>query len=367
MRLRSRVVTFGEVMGRVTPPGLLRFSQAVPGPLELTFGGAEVNVAAAIAFLGGEASFVTALPRNGLADACVRHLRGIGIDTRHVLRTDDGRLGLYFLETGANQRGGSVLYDRDGSSMMRAPADAYDWPSVFEGAAWFHVTGITPSLSAGAADATRQAVLAARAAGATVSCDLNYRKKLWTWRPGTRPRDLAEETMRALLPSVDLVVANEEDAAMVLGIHAAGTDVEAGRLDVEAYRSVASEIAAQFPNVWRVAITLRESVSASHNNWGAMLYEVPTQVARFAPLDADGAYRPYEIRDIVDRVGAGDSFAGALIYALLTDGLSDTATALRFATAASCLKHSVWGDFSHVSRGEVEALMAGDATGRVRR
>jgi len=365
--LSARVVTFGEVMGRINPPGFRRFAQSLPGAVEFTFGGGEINVAVAVAALGGEAAFVTVLPRNPMADACVAHLRGLGVDTRTIVRSDTGRLGLYFLETGASQRGGAVTYDRDGSAIALAPPDAYDWPAALEGARWFHVTGITPAISASAARATLDAVRTARASGVSVSCDLNFRKKLWNWEPGVKPRDLAERTMREILPFVDLVVANEEDAAMVLSIHAEDTDVEAGKLDVAAYRAVARTIAEQFPNVSRVAITLRESVSASHNNWGGMLYDAASGQAHFAPLGPDGAYRPYEVRDIVDRVGAGDSFSGALLFALSTPELASPDVAVRFAVAASCLKHTHPGDFLCVTRAEVEALMGGSGSGRVNR
>lgn len=361
------IVTFGEIMGRIAPPGYQRFAQALPGVMEFTFGGGEANVAVSLALLGADARFVTALPINPIADACVHLLRGLGVDTASVMRTAAGRLGLYYLETGANQRASNVVYDRDGSSLMLTPADAYDWPAVFQGADWFHITGITPALCTYTAQATLQAVQAAKAAGLMVSCDLNFRKKLWNWQPGINPRVLAEQTMRQVLPYVDVVIANEEDAAQVLGIHAAGTDVEAGQLDVTAYRDVAAQLVAQFSNVSHVAITLRESISATHNNWGGMLYEAATGVAFLAPLNGAGDYAPYEIRHIVDRVGGGDSFAAGLIFALHTDALRDPASAIHFAVAASCLKHSIIGDFNYATRREIETLMAGQVSGRVQR
>ena len=359
----ARVVTFGEVMGRLAPPGHLRFQQAMPGTLDMTFAGAEANVAVSIARLGGEASFVSALPEGPLADACIETLRRWGVDTRSTVR-GEGRLGLYFLETGANQRPGRVVYDRDGSAIALAPAEAYAWDEALRGASWFHVSGITPAISRRAADATLAAVRAARASGATVSCDLNFRKKLWRWEKGTPPRELAERTMRQVLAHVDLVIANEEDAAMVLSIEARETDVEAGRLAVDAYPEVAREIERQFPQVSRVAITLRESISASHNDWGAMVHDARRDSASFAPLSG-GEYAPYEIRDIVDRVGAGDAFAAALIFAFLTPELSEPARAVSFAAAASCLAHSIVGDFNLTTRDEVEALLRGGGSGRV--
>lgn len=365
--MSGAIVAFGEVMGRINPPGFQRFSQVLPGMVELTYGGGEINVLVSLARFGANVRFVTALPAGPLADACVAHLRGLGVDTTHIVRTKAGRMGLYFLETGANQRAGSVVYDRDGSSVMLLPAGTYDWAAAFQGACWFHVTGITPALSERAAEATLYAVHAAKAAGLTVSCDLNFRKKLWRWDADLAPRVLAERTMRSILPYVDVVIANEEDADQVLSIRAEDTDVEAGKLDVAGYERVAREIVRQFPNVTHVAITLRESISASHNNWGAMLYVASAGRSWLAPTDAQGHYTPYEIRSIVDRVGGGDSFAAGLIYGLTTPGWDEPERAIQFAVAASCLKHSIPGDFNYVTREEVEALAAGQASGRVRR
>lgn len=360
----AKVVTFGEIMGRMAVPGFLRFKQALPGTIDVTFAGAEANVAASLSMLGARAAFVTALPTNAIADACVASLRTLGIDTQHIVQTGEGRLGLYFLETGANQRPSHVVYDRSWSSMSLTSADRYDWPAIFDGADWLHVTGITPSISRTAAEATLAAVESAKAAGLTVSCDLNFRKKLWRWDESVPPGELAEKTMRQVLPNVDLVIANEEDCAAVLGIHAAQTDVEAGELKIDSYPDVARRLVAQFANVSKVGITLRESISASHNNWGAMLYCADEDRACFAPLQG-GAYRPYEIRNIVDRVGGGDSFAAGLIFALTTPELSDAQTTIQFATAASCLAHSVVGDFNYCTRAEVESLMGGSGSGRV--
>jgi 2-dehydro-3-deoxygluconokinase len=358
------IVTFGEVMGRFAPPGFQRLRQALPGALDLTFGGAEANVAASLSLLGARARFVTALPVNPIADACVGFLAGLGVDTGCILRTKEGRLGLYFLETGANQRPSGVTYDRAHSAVSLTPATAYDWLRIFGDAGWLHTTGITPALSEAAANAALHAASEARKAGLRVSCDLNFRKKLWQWSPGVDARALAGSTMRALLPHVDVLIANEEDAADVLDIHAANTDVESGKLDIGSYPEVAGRIAAQFPNLSHVAITLRESLSATHNNWGAMLFEVASGRSFFAPLQA-GAYRPYEIRAIVDRVGGGDSFGAGLIFALTTPELSAPDTAIAFAVAASCLCHSVPGDVNFTSRPEVEALMKGSGSGRV--
>ena len=361
--MSKTIVTFGEVMGRLCPPGHKRFIQTMPGTLEITFAGAEANVAASLAYLDAPARFVTALPPNAIGDACENTLRGLGVDTDSVIRTGD-RVGLYFVEKGANQRPSTVIYDRDHSAIAEARPEDYDWSAAFSGAGWLHTTGITPAVSRNAFESALAAVRAAKKAGLTVSCDLNFRKKLWRWDPDTGPKELAERSMREILPYVDLVIANEEDASDVLGIEAEGSDIEAGKLDTSRYPEVARKIVADFPNVRQVAITLRESVSASHNNWGAMLYDAGTDQAYFAP-EADGTYRPYEIRAIVDRVGGGDSFGAGLIFALNTPDLAAPETAIRFAVAASCLAHSIEGDFNFTSRAEAERLMGGNASGRV--
>ena len=364
-----KVVTFGEIMARLAPPGVLRFRQALPGSLHVTFAGAEANVAASLSMLAMdteiETEFVTALPNNVLADACVSTLKSLGVGSRHVVRNDSGRLGLYFLETGANQRPSQVIYDRSGSTISVTGPEHYDWSAILQDATWFHVTGITPAISRAAAECTLAAVRSAQQQRVRVSCDLNFRSKLWRWNNAISARDLAEQTMREILPYVDVLIANEADCGDVLGIRAADTDVEAGKLDVERYPDVARQVTAQFSNISQVAITLRESLSASHNNWGGMLYVSQSDEVFFAPVDEAGQYQPYEIRSIVDRVGAGDSFAAGLIYALLNPAFSSSETAIRFAAAASCLAHSIPGDFNFSSRSEVESLMQGSGSGRV--
>lgn len=358
------VVTFGEIMGRLYPNGYLRLRQSLPGPINMDFSGAEANVATSIVLLGGSSSFVTALPNNSLADTCVGKLAGIGVNTDNIIRTDIGRLGLYFLETGANQRPSQVVYDRDGSSVALIPPKEYNWEKIFNKTTWFHTTGITPSLSASAAEAALNAVKMAKQNGLTVSCDLNFRKKLWKWDSLLKPKQLAEKTMRKILPYVDVLVANEEDASDVLGIVAEDTDVESGKLSVAKYPHVAREIVKQFENISQVAITLRESISATYNKWGAMLYDAKEDEAFFGPTKND-EYEPYHIRNIVDRVGGGDSFAAGLIFALQTPEYSTPAKAIKFAAAASCLAHSIVGDINYVSKSEVEALMGGAVSGRV--
>lgn len=358
---------FGEIMARIAPPGQLRWRQALPGAVNVTWGGGEANVCASLALFGQPARFLTALPQTPIAEALAATLRGIGVDTGHILWRKEGRLGLYFVEGGANQRGSTVIYDRSASAAALATSAEYDFAGALSGVKWLHVTGITPAISEAACRANLALVEQAKRQGVTVSCDLNFRKKLWNWRLGTPPKALARESMAAVLPHVDLVIANEEDAADVLDIHAAGTNVATGQINAAAYTAVAERIVERFPGVRHVAITLRQSISADHNDWGAMLYDAATRRAHLAPLDSDGTYRPYEIRDIVDRVGAGDSFAAGLLYALSSAEFSAPPQAIAFATAASCLKHSVPGDFNFVTREEVAALLAGNATGRVQR
>lgn len=360
-------LAFGEIMARIAPPERLRWGQSLPGAVQVTWGGGEANVCASLALLGASARYLTALPRTPITEAMVATLRGLGIDVSHLLWRKEGRLGLYFVEVGANQRGSTVLYDRLHSAVSLAGPEEYDFAAALAGIRWVHVTGITPALSDSAFRANLELVKQAKGAGASVSCDLNFRKKLWNWRSGTKPRELARECMAQILPYVDLVIANEEDAADVLDIRAEGTDVSHGRIDARAYEQVARKICKRFPSVSRVAITLRESISADHNNWGAMLFDAQIGQAFFAPLSQSGEYQPFEIRDIIDRVGGGDSFAAGLLYALNTPDFADPQDAVSFAAAASCLKHSVHGDFNYVTPEEVVALMRGNASGRVQR
>ena len=282
-----------------------------------------------------------------------------------MLRVDQGRLGIYFVEAGANQRPSTVIYDRAGASIASADPSVYDWKKIFQGAKWFHFTGITPALSRKAADAALDAVKTARGMGLTISCDLNFRKKLWDWESGTSAKALAGKVMNEILPYVDILIGNEEDAEDILGIKAGDSDVNKGKLDVERYPSVAREIVKKYPNIKKVGTTLRESISASHNNWGAMLYNAESDKCYFAP-DVQGKYTPYEIRNIVDRIGGGDSFTAGLIYCSLNENFPDQ-DALAFSVAASCLCHSVYGDFNYSTKEEVLALMKGDASGRVKR
>ena len=362
--MRTHVVTFGEIMGRFQPPGHLRLRQVMPGAIDLTFGGAEANVAVSVARLGLPSRFVTALPDNPLTDAVIDELRGFGVDVSAIQVTKSGRFGLYFVERGANQRPSTVTYDRDGSAISITPADCYPWDEILSDARWFHVTGVTPAVSRMASDATAAALKAAARHGVPVSIDLNFRRKLWAWEPGTTPGALAGRVMRELLPYVDVLIGNEEDAEDVLGIRAGDTSVESGRLDVDRYPDVAARIAEQFPNIRTVAITLRESLSADHNKWGGMLYDCASKTASFAPT-VDREYSPVEIRDIVDRIGGGDAFGAGLIRILAGDEEATDEFAISFAVAAGCLAHSIAGDFNLSSYAEVMALVGGAGRGRV--
>ena len=339
-------VTFGELMLRLTPPGFERILQTPQ--FVATFGGGEAKVAVGLAALGLDPFYVTVFPPNNpIADAAIAELRRAGVDTTRIVR-GKGRMGVYYLETGANQRPSKVVYDREGSAIALAKTGDIDWDRALEGAGWFHITGITPAISATAAALSLEAVQQASRKGLTVSCDLNYRKNLWKWG---RP---AVDVMREIVPHVDIAIANEEDVQMALGI-AAAVDVNSGKLDQGSYEKLTGEVLAQFPNLKAIAITLRESRSASHNGWSACLNDRK----EFA------VSRQYEITHIVDRVGGGDSFAAGLIYGLQT--IPSHRDALEFAVAASCLKHSIPGDFFRFTADEVRALLKGGGSGRVQR
>lgn len=338
-----KIVTFGEIMLRLAPEGYYRFVQA--DKFGATYGGGEANVAISLANYGMDASFVTKLPDNPIGQSAINSLRRYGVDTNNIVIGGD-RVGIYFLEKGASQRPSKVVYDRAGSAIATARADEFDWEKILDGADWFHFTGITPALSDNMAEACLAAVKTAHKLGITVSCDLNYRKKLWT-------REKAGQVMGELVKYVDVCIANEEDASDVFGIKADGTDIEGGKLNHEGYKSVAKALCDRF-GCKKVAITLRTSITANDNNWSAMLYDGTD--CHFA--------KEYPIH-IVDRVGGGDSFGGGLIYAML-NGYSASDT-IEFAVAASCLKHTIEGDYNMVTVDEVKQLMNGNGSGRVQR
>jgi 2-dehydro-3-deoxygluconokinase len=344
--MAKTTVTFGEIMLRLAPPGFERFLQTPQ--FVATFGGGEANVAVAVAGFGLPTAYVTVLPPNHpIADACIGELRRFGVDTSKIVRAR-GRMGVYYLEAGANQRPSKVVYDRDNAAIALAKPGDIDWDAVLDGAGWFHITGITPALSASAADLALESVRKARSKGITVSCDLNYRKNLWKWG---KP---AVEVMRELVKSVDIGIANEEDCQMALGIQV-DVDVHSGQLDQQQYRRLSEKVLGELPNLKAIAITLRESKSASHNGWSACLHNGKDFLVS----------RHYDITHIVDRVGGGDCFAGGLIYGM--QALDGHQEALEFAVAASCLKHSIPGDFNRFNAEEVKALIKGGGSGRVQR
>jgi 2-dehydro-3-deoxygluconokinase len=344
-----KTVAFGEIMLRLSPPGFERFFQSPV--LQATFGGGEANVAVSLAQFGLESHYVTRLPNHAVGDAAIKSLRAEGVRTDHVVRGGD-RVGIYFAETGASQRASTVIYDRAHSAIAELKPGTIKWNDVLQGAAWFHCTGITPALGADAAACTREALEAARAAGLRTSFDLNFRKKLWSEKQ-------AQQTMRPMMPLIDVVIANEEDIQSVLGLEVEGTDVTSGQLNLEAYRHVAERITKEF-GAAIVAITLRESVSASDNGWSAVIFD---SNAKGATGQFTRSQR-YDVR-LIDRIGGGDSFAAGLIYGLVTGRAPEAA--LRFAVAASALKQTIPGDFNRVSVAEVDRLAGGDASGRVQR
>ena len=344
---RKKVITFGEIMLRLATPQNLRFSQA--GSFDATFGGGEANVAVSLANYGIQVEFISRIPQNDIGEACIITLKKYGVGTNYVLRGGE-RLGIYFLEKGSVNRGSKVIYDRAHSAVNELKKSMIDWDKIFSDASWFHWTGITPAISQNTADVCLEAITKANEKGITISCDLNFRKNLWKYGKS------AQEVMPEFIKYCAIVLGNEEDAEMTLGIKPEGVDIKSGKLNRESYLSVSKKIMKQFPGVKKVITTLRGSISADHNTWSGVLYngkdffEAPT----------------YDITHIVDRVGGGDAFMGGLIYGFLTYK-NDDQKALNFAVAASCLKHTIYGDFNLVTVEEVEKLMSGDASGRVSR
>lgn len=347
--MKNKIVTFGEIMLRLATPGYLRFSQC--NELSATFGGGEANVAVSLANYGMDTEFVTRLPENDIAEACIKDLHKQGVGTHHILRGGE-RMGIYFLETGAVSRGSKVIYDRAHSAIAEIEKGMIDWKEVLKGATWFHWTGITPAISQGAAEVCLEAIKAANELHIPVSCDLNYRKNLWKYGKS------AAEVMPEMVAGCDIILGNEEDAEKVFGIKPEGFDVTAtgGAIDSSKFESVCTQLMQRFPKAKKVIITLRGSINANHNTWGGVLYDGKQLLQS----------KRYDITHIVDRVGGGDSFMGGLIYGLLSYPQDDQ-RALEFAVAASCLKHTIYGDYNQVTVKEVETLMKGDGSGRVAR
>jgi 2-dehydro-3-deoxygluconokinase len=348
----SKVVTLGEVMIRLSTPGFKRFQQAMPGSLDVHFGGAEASVAGLIANWGGDAAFVTALPDTPLGHACVANLRSVGVDMGHTRLTAEGRMGVYFVEHGVNQRSGQVIYDRADSSFAITPPGDYDWDAIFSDATWLVVSGITPAISNNCSWVASVALEQARRHGVKIACDMNYRSKLWKWDSRLAPRDLAAKTMEEVVRQVDLLICGRDDAIGTLGISKDTPD-----------DSLPAEISRRYQNVNHIAITQRESLSSTSQRIAASLYDTASGESFHAP----GPGRFYEITDVVDRIGAGDAFVAALVFAMEDPALCSSSLAIQFANAAACLAHSIEGDLCYISRAEVELLIDQRGIGRIDR
>ena len=345
MSEKNKIVTFGEIMLRLKAPGHERFFQSPM--LEATFGGGEANVAVGLSKYGLNASFVTAIPKNIIGESCIAELKKYGVDTSNIIRSGS-RLGIYFLEQGANQRPSKVVYDRANSSIAEVDPNDFDWNKIFENTTWFHITGITPAISSSAANLSIEAVKKAKDFGVTVSCDLNFRKNLWKYGKS------APEVMNEIIKYVDVAIGNEEDCQKSLGVDIK-VDVESGKLEAESYKKLTDKVLEQYPNLKKIAVTMRESHSADYNGWSAVLNN----------RNDFFVSKKYEITDIIDRVGSGDTFASGIIYGL--NALKDDKQTLEFAVAASCLKHSIIGDFPLLTAEEVNSLVNGSGSGRVQR
>lgn len=342
----SRVVSFGEIMMRLSPPGYSRFSQAMPGRVNMTFAGAEANVSASLALLGIDTALVTAMPNHAIADACLADLRRLGVQTKHIVRSPLGRLGLYFYEQGVNQRPGNVIYDREQSTISLLDTSAYDWNHIFEDCQLFVISGITPALSFSAAEVTKYAVKTAQQAGIRVVCDLNYRSKLWRWDKAKSAQSLASECMTELMKNVDVCICGIDDAVNILGV----------RREPELH-SIAVQMIEKFPQLSHIAFTIRDGSSSLELKFGGALYDAHQQALHVAP--------PYSIPLVVDRLGAGDAFTAGIVFGLVREVSSEHI--IRFATAAGCLAHSTEGDYHYSTQDEIESLMHGDSGGRVSR
>ncbi|MEC7354180.1 MAG: sugar kinase [Planctomycetota bacterium] len=353
------VVTLGEIMLRLATPRRARFQQAMPGGIDVTFAGAEASIAASFSYLGGTSRFVSALPTHAVADACLADLRGLGVDVSHVVRSDVGRLGVYYLESGANQRPGQVIYDRENSTISRLPPEAYPWESAFQGADWLVLSGITPAISRQAAEVGRRAIAEARSRGVRVALDMNYRAKLWKWEASMSARQLAIQVMRQWLPEVQLFICGIEDLVEIL-------DEDVPKETVDLDFAFIENIRKSFPGLESLALSRRGAGSASQQTYGGTFCDLRLAEIWHAPVE-EGRPGFYSITEMVDRLGAGDAFTAGLLFALSHPELSEGQTALSFATAAGCLAHSIEGDFNYSTREEIERLMNEGSSGRVQR
>ncbi len=360
----SVIVSFGEIMARITTEGYYTFRQSLPGRVTLCFAGAEANVAASISLLGGNARYVTALPDNDISEACLGNLRNLGVDESYVVRKNSGRLGIYFVQAGADQRPSKVIYDREGSAFSTTEGCEYDWDAVFQGATILHVSGITPAVSRTAAEAQLMCMKKAKERGLLISFDCNFRSKLWNWEPGTPKEVLAGRVIREMMDYVDILFAARIDAETLLGIKI-DADPSASRIEEQPY--VAEAINRKYPSVSMVLTTMRQSISATYNKWGAAMYDISDGMQYVSPC-VNGKYVPYDITSIVDRIGAGDSFAAGFLYAMTDPELSsDKQTMIDFATASSCLCHSIMQDINYVTKDDVLSLMRSGGHGTVSR
>ena len=360
----SVVVSFGEIMGRISSEGYFTLRQSLPGTVNFCFAGAEANVAASIALLGGNSRFVTAIPENDISEACLGSLGTAGVDTSFILKKKSGRLGLYFVQNGADQRPSKVIYDREGSTLSSTDGSEYDWDRIFEGASTLHVSGITPAVSEKAAKAQLECMKKAKEHGLRISFDCNFRSKLWNWEPGTAKEELAGRVIREMMPYVDILFAARIDAETLLGVHPDCPETYS-RIDEQPY--VAEAIKRRYPDVKMLLTTMRQSISATYNKWGAALYDLSDGLQYVSPC-VNGEYMPYDITAIVDRIGAGDSFAAGILYALDDEELGkDLQLVVDFATAASCLCHTIVQDINYVTREDVISLMKSGGHGIVSR
>ena len=360
----SVIVTFGEVLARITTEGYYTFRQSLPGRVTFSFAGAEANVASSISLLGGKSRYVTALPDNDISEACLGNLRNLGVDESYILRKQSGRLGLYYVQAGADQRPSKVIYDREGSTFSTTEGYEYDWDAVFEGASILHVSGITPAVSKTAAEAQLLCMKKAKEHGLLISFDCNFRSKLWNWEPGTPKEKLAGRVIGEMMDYVDILFAARRDAEELLGIKV-DCDKNATRIDEQPY--IAEAINRRYDSVKLLLTTMRQSISATYNKWGAAMYDISDGMQYVSPC-VDGKYVPYDITSIVDRIGAGDSFAAGLLYALTDSELKkDKQTVIDFATAASCLCHTILQDINFVSKEDVLSLMRSGGHGTVSR